>query len=327
MADTVVLDRWSARGVRPNDVTAALGALRDSKAGNRGFARTAVMTFIAVAPGDEQATAAAEALRTLAGHHPARIVLLRPDPDQVSSLNAKAALYALTSSHQRVTFEEVTLEIGGQAAYHLDSVVEAFTLSDLPVAVWYVGAVPDATDPLLSVASAVLIDSRDAPDVGHVRSLLQLARRRTVVDLSWKRLEPWRELLAGLLDDPRRRAWIEGLQRADVTGKSGPRRLLGGWLVAQTGLSPARISLRDAQHVSIELACRLGTGSATFGVERVAGQRMILAEAELPDEAPEHATMPLPEDPLAFSLAGALTNLRPDPVWERSLSAATALIG
>jgi glucose-6-phosphate dehydrogenase assembly protein OpcA len=331
VADTVVLDRWSARGVRPAEVAAALATLRDARAGHGGWARTAVMTFIAVASTEEQAHEAAEALRSLAGNHPARIILLRPDPDQVASLSARATLYALGSSGQSVTFEEVLLEVGGQAALHLDSVVETFTLSDLPVAVWYVGAVPEASDPLLTIASAVLIDSRDASDVGHVRALLQLARRRTVVDLSWKRLEPWRELLAGLFNEAgpsdERPTWLEGLEQAEVAGKSGPRRLLGGWLVAQTGLSPARVAISDAQHASLRLRCHRGGETAEFTVERPEGQRLLVAGAALPGGTQLRAAMQLPEDPLAGSLAAALTHLRPDPVWERALSGATALIG
>lgn len=323
--DPVELDHWYGEGVHLSDVVAALAELRDQSAGHGSSARTAVMTLVAVAPGDDQAYAATDALRSLAGHHPSRIVLVRPDPDSVAHLDGRATLYALDQDHTRVCFEEVRLDVGGQAALHLDSLVEAFTLSDLPVVTWYVSSIPDASDPLLSVATAILIDSRDAPDPGQLRSLLQLARRRTLVDLSWSRLQPWRELLASLFEPAPNRIWLDDLEEVNIAGKEGPRRLLGGWLAAQTGIAPRRISLRDARHVSIELVGRRDGRTATFTVGRVEGQRLVAAEAAVPGSAPLLATALLPDDPLASSLANALTHLRPDPIWERALSTATAL--
>ena len=325
MAGPVALDTWSGEGLRLSDVVNALTDLQDRSDGPVSSARTAVMTLVAVAHTDTDSHRASEALRVLAGHHPSRIVLIRPEPDQVASLGATATLYALDTGHHRTTFEEVVLEVGGQAANHLDSLVEAFTLSDLPVAVWYVNSIPQASDPLLSVATAILVDSRDAPDPGQLRSLLQLARRRTLVDLSWSRLTPWRELLAGLFEPATSRPWLDALESVDIAGKIGPRRLLGGWITAQTGLSPRRISLSDARHVSMRLTCRRDGESATFVVERAEGRRFVSAEATLPDGATHRMTAALPEDPLATSLANALTHLRPDSVWERALSLATAL--
>jgi glucose-6-phosphate dehydrogenase assembly protein OpcA len=325
VADPIAVDHWSGDGVRLSEVVAALAELRDQSSHHQWSARTAVMTIVAVAPGDEQAYGATEALRSLAGHHPSRIVLLRPDPDSVAHLGARTTLYALDNDHHRITFEEVRLEVGGQAALHLDSLVEAFTLSDLPVVVWYVNSIPEPSDPLLSVATALLIDSRDAPDPGQLRSLLQLARRRILVDLSWSRLLPWRELLASLFDHPGNRPWLDDLERIEISGKAGPRQLLGGWITAQTGISPRRVTLRDARHVSIQLVSRRGERTATFTVERIPDQRLVSAEALVPDEPALHATELLPDDPLASSLANALTHLRPDPIWERALSAAAAL--
>jgi glucose-6-phosphate dehydrogenase assembly protein OpcA len=324
-SSVTAVDAWHAEGVRLSDVVAAIAALRDQSNDRHTTARTSVMTLIAVAPLDDHAYQATAALRALAGHHPARIVILRPDPDQVASLGARATLYALETDHHRTDFEEITLTVGGQAANHLDSLVEAFTLSDLPVAVWYVSAIPEPTDPLLSVATAILVDSRDAPDLSQTRGLLRLARRRTMVDLSWNRLAPWRELLAGLFDPPAARRLIDGITTVEVAGKPGPRRLLGGWLAAQTGVAPRRITLRDARHASVTISAAADSGTATFRVERPEGQRLVAAEAVLPDGTAVRATASLPEDPLPTSLATALTRLRPDPIWERALSAATAI--
>ena len=331
MANAVAVDTWDAQGVRLSDVVAALSDLRHQSVGKT-FIRTAVMTLVAVMPGDEQAYAATRALRALGRHHPARIVLLRPDPDQVATLDARAALYAVEADRHQVNFEEITLAVGGQAAKHLDSLVEAFTLSDLPVPVWYVSDVPDPTDPLLTVATAVIIDSRDAAGSGRLRALLELARRRTVVDLSWIRLQPWRELLAGLFQPVDRRVWLQSVESVEVSGKVGPRQLLGGWLMSQLGLGPNQVQLVDARHVEIRVVCRRDAESAVFEVGRGQQERTVSARALIgtgrgggPAAPAAGQVIALAQDPLATSLAEALTHLQPDVIWERALSAATGL--
>jgi glucose-6-phosphate dehydrogenase assembly protein OpcA len=329
MASAVAVDSWAARGVRLSEVVKALADLRHQSM-SKHAARTAVMTLVAVVPNDEQASAATRALRALGLHHPARIVLLRPEPDQVATLDGRAVLYAAEEAGHQINFEEVTLVAGGQAARHLDSLVEVFTLSDLPVPVWYVGDIPDPADPLLSVASAVVVDTRDAVDTGRTRDVLQLARRRTVVDLSWIRLAPWRDLLAGLFEPVSRRPWLRAVQWVEVSGKVGPRHLLGGWLAAQLRLLPDQVHLIDSRHVEIRVICRRGDEQATFEVVRGGLSRTVSARAELPDHlddgpaVPENLhPVPLAEDPLATSLAEALTHLQPDVVWEHALAAAT----
>jgi glucose-6-phosphate dehydrogenase assembly protein OpcA len=323
VAETTVLDRWSGKGVKLSKVIDAVAGLSGDRRSSP--PRTACMTLVAVARSDEQARRATEALRVLANSHPARILLLRPEPDEVASLDADASLYGCQTDHNRLHFEEIVLHVGGQAARHLDSVAEPFTLSDLPVGVWSVSSIPDPSDPLLSIATASLIDSRDAPDVSELRSVLRLTRNHAVVDLSWNRLAPLRELVASLFDHPSTRRWVELLERAEVSGKDGPRRLIGGWLIAQSRLSPRNVSVRDAQHVSVKLTARDQGSTATFSVTRPEGQRLLVGEAVLPDGEVLKASSDLPSDPVAMSLAAALTLLRPDPVWERALSAVAAL--
>lgn len=283
------------------------------------------MTFVAVAGDDEQAATAQTVLRALSSHHPARVVILRPDTDSVASLDARAALFSVDRGGHEVNFEEIHLDVCGQAAKHLDSLVDAFTISDLPVAVWYVGSIPEAGDPLLDVATAVLVDSRDAAGSGRLRGLLELSRQRRVVDLSWMRLTPYRQLLATLFSGPEG-PWLGGVSSVKVWGKAGPRHVLAGWMTAQLGLPPDRVELHDDRHVRIEVECTSAAGVASFEVLRNP-DRTLEGRVTLPDRScpPQHAR--LPEDTLGASLADALLRLRDDPVWQRALSAATALDG
>jgi hypothetical protein len=84
--------------------------------------------------------------------------------------------------------------------------------------------------------------------------------------------------------------------------------------------------------VEIRVVCQRGKQTATFEVGRGDQQRTVTARALLPPDAQAGAPAPsasqsiaLAQDPLATSLAEALTHLEPDPVWERALSAATGL--
>jgi glucose-6-phosphate dehydrogenase assembly protein OpcA len=146
------------------------------------------------------------------------------------------------------------------------------------------------------------------------------------------RLQPWRELLAGLFEPEDRRPWLQAVERVEVTGKIGPRHLLGGWLVAQLGLLPRQVHLVDSRHVEIRVVCTRGSDRATFEVGRGELHRTVSARAEIPG-GPETGPavpdpvqpIPLADDPLATALADALTNLQPDVTWEHALSAATTL--
>jgi glucose-6-phosphate dehydrogenase assembly protein OpcA len=325
VADAVAVDTWDARGVRLTDVVAALADLRHQSS-NRTAIRTAVMTLVAVSGDDEKTYATTRALRALGGHHPARIVAVRPDADAVATLDGRAALFAVANEGHQIHFEEVTLMVGGQAALHLDSVIEPFTLSDLPVVVWYVGSVPDPRDPLLAVATTVLVDSRDAAGSGQLRELLELARRRTVVDFCWLRLRPWRELASGLFDPPEGREWLESVSSVQVTGKAGPRLLLGGWLAERLRLRPDQISLVPGRHVEIRITCQRDGATGIFDVVRGEEARTVAARAILPSGGWEAQTLVLADDPLSTSLSFALTHLEPDHIWERALSVASVML-
>ncbi|MDQ2754937.1 MAG: glucose-6-phosphate dehydrogenase assembly protein OpcA [Actinomycetota bacterium] len=339
MADAVVVDSWDGQRVRLSQVTGALAELRNRTA-ERSTTRTAVMTLVVVVPDDDAASAATAAIHALGGHHPARILVLQPHPDQVAVLDACAALYSTSggvptaptsgsdgpsSTTHPVNFEEISLLVGGQAALHLDSLVDTFTLADLPVTVWYPNAVPVAADPLLSVADAVIVDTEAGPGTEDLLGLLQLSRRRAVVDLSWVRLAPWRELLAGLFDGPDARRYLGGVAGAQVRGSKGARTLLSGWLAAQLRLRPDQIRSEPGPTPAVTLTCATDGETATFDVAKVSGRPAIWAAATLAGDPSGRQVLGLADDPLASSLGDALTHLRVDAVWQRALSAAASL--
>jgi glucose-6-phosphate dehydrogenase assembly protein OpcA len=320
VADAVVLNRWNARDVRLGAVVDTMAQLRRSVA--RTASRTWVMTLVAVAANDREASQAIQVLRALGAHHPARLVVVQSQPETAdgvaSGIDASVTIYGTEVDGHPLTFDEVALCVKGEAAQHLDSIIEPFTLSDLPVVVWYPATLPSVSEPLLAKASSVLVDTKDAHDVA---GLIALAGRRAVVDLSWTRLRPWREMVAALFEPPEFRPYVRRITSASISGKGGPRRLLAGWVASRLGLPKERLELHDARHARVVL--RAGS-AAVFEVVREEGERLVRASAVIEGGPSHRELLPLPEDSLAWSLAEALTHLGRDRVWQQALAGGVA---
>jgi glucose-6-phosphate dehydrogenase assembly protein OpcA len=324
VAEAVVLDRWAATDVNLSTVVDNLIELRRQSA--RTASRTSVMTLVVVAVTDDEAYRAQGALHSLGTHHPARLIILRPEPGQgPAGVDARVSIYGAVVGEHPVAFDEVVLTPRGDAAGHLRSIIEPFTLSDLPIVVWYPGELPPPADPLLGIADTMLVDSKEAGDERAFVALAELSRRSVVVDLSWERLRPWRESLAALFAGPAYRDFAAGVTAIEVAGKRGPRHLLAGWLASRLRTPRARIHLTDDRHVQIVLHAAAGGHTARFELSRAEGERVVKASAAV-EGGPSHDNMlALPDDSLGWSLSQALTHLRRDPVWERALAASVVL--
>ena len=324
---------WTKTRAGLGEVLSALPELRREASGQEGSTRTAVMTLIVVTGADDDPEDSATPVRSLGAHHPCRVVLLRPEPDSTPAIDATAHLWRADPGADEghpVFFEEVHLRVGGQAASHLASIAGPFVLADLPVVMWFPRMVPDPADPLLRLATAVVVDTRDIgpgpSDIAHAyRTLLELANHQPVVDLSWVRLQPWRELLAGLFEPDHNREFLHSVNSASVMGKPGPRHMLGGWLIAQLDLRARELALKDSRHVSITLDADYQGEHGTFQVAREDGSRAVWATAVLSGGVSHSQALPLPDDSLTSALSSAVSNLRADRVWERALAAAAAL--
>ena len=307
-------------------VTDMLTRLRNAKA--RGASRTSVMTLIVDAMTEDEARRSAVAMRALGGHHPARLITVRPkiDSERVG-VDARVALWDAGSDGQHITFDEIDLSVNGEAAFHLDSIIEPLTLPDLPVVVWYPGKLPARSESLLSCAATLVVDTKEAGDQRTFAGLLELTRTQTVVDLSWARLRPWRELLAALFDGPAYLPFASHVTSIEVEGKAAPRHLLAGWLVSRLGTPRSAVHLRDALHVSVRLSSTRAGRTGRFSVIRRAEERLVRATVDIEDGPSHSELLALPDDSLAWSLARALTHLDRDPVWEDAVSAAVVLDG
>ena len=316
-----VLSLWSEDGVRVGDVLTALEDLRRPEP--MPATRTSVLTLVIVAARRESALHAQAAVHELGGRHPARVLTLVLDPSSTEGapgIDAEIRLLGGEAEGKELWFEDIELEVHGPAAGHLDSLIEPLTLSDLPVAVWFVDDLPSLDDPLLAAADVLLVDARALDDVGALAALVDLCGRRPVVDLSWTRLRPWRQLLAGLFEGPAFRPFVSSVRRSAVAGRTGPRLLLDGWLADRLGLPAAARHVEAADHVAIRLWCETDDGRrASFSVVREGDVRRVVARATIEGGASAEAVLQLPESTPAWGLADALAHLEVDEVYERAL--------
>ncbi|MDA8391251.1 MAG: glucose-6-phosphate dehydrogenase assembly protein OpcA [Actinomycetota bacterium] len=323
-----VLCRWSGRGVSVEQVEVAASKLRSGE--ETAATRTSVVNLAVVA--DDLATLdrTGSAMRRLGARHPGRTVLILARPEAPAGIDAEVTLHEAVAEGHTVWWEEVRIAAGGSCARHLDSVVAPLAVRHLPLAVWFPGALPPPGDKLAALADAVLVDVRFAEPLGWGRgdleaelaALVELARRCPVVDLSWKRLTPWRELLAVLAGMPSVAPFLAEVRSAHVSAQPGPRRLLAGWLVSRLGLRRDRVSLEDALHASVSIHAEVDGRRATLSVERTSDERVVRAVAVVDGHEELSLSETLPEHGLTWSLARALSDLGPDPIYEHSLSAA-----
>jgi glucose-6-phosphate dehydrogenase assembly protein OpcA len=206
-----------------------LARLREkASSGGAPVLRTSTMTHLAWAPPAWLPKARA----TLAGlrdRHPARTILLVPEPRRETAITAKVGLYAVEIEGLRDAYAEVIeVKLRGAAVEHPASIVLSLLISDLPVFCRWRGE-PDWESPqldeLLGVIDRLVVDSsewRGLP-AGYER-LAQLFDRVAVSDIAFSRTLAWRARLAERWPE------IRAMSRLSVQGPKADALLLAGWL-------------------------------------------------------------------------------------------------
>jgi glucose-6-phosphate dehydrogenase assembly protein OpcA len=318
-----VVARRSLADTDADGVEAALAALR--RTSERAAVRTAVCTLVALADTDRCAAVLDTAAR-LAATHPVHCLAVVPgDPDGPARIDAEVRVHCQALAEHTVCTEDVRLEVAGPAVDHLDSLVEPLALPDLPVALWYPGSLPTPDDPLLAVADRLILDTKEIGEATAFPAVAALCRRYPVADLSWARLTPWRELLAGLFEGDAFRPFLAGVEAISVAGKPAPSRLMAGWVLSRLGLGPEVATVTDHVHVSIELVASHAGRTGRFAVTRRSDERIVTASAVVRGgPAHERALRLRPRDPARVH-GEVLARTGHDPVYEQALAAAIAL--
>lgn len=322
--DALVGDReigaWTGEGVTIGAVSDALVRLRHGE--QRMATRTSVVTLVIVATDSREAERACTATRRMRGRHPGRTITIVLGDTGENRIDADVALRATTAEGVDLWSEEIGLRVAGRVQDHLDSLIEPLTLPEVPVALWYVGRLPPSDDLLAAAADVVLVDTKEAGATTAFARVGEIERVHPVVDLSWLRLRPWRNMMAGLFDPPSLRPFVRGITHARVAGKESPRCSLAGWLSARLALAPDMFELVDEWHASISLEATSDGAAAVFAATRDETDRLLHGCVEIDGQVVHRDTVSLPDDSLPWSLGEALTHLGRDAGQTEALHAA-----
>lgn len=272
------------RAARLDAVDHDLRALWDAaaRAGNHAT-RVQTMSLVALCETEAHARRAEPALAAASAAHGARTLLVTWGPlaSGEAQIVAQVALHPSLGPAGSPVGEAVRLHALGAAREFLPSAIGKLLAPDLPVAVWWVGDLPDHDllfDRVAHDADTCIVDSgemdlRDLPRLAALAALAARdtpgARRYALADFSWLRLASWQELVARFFDPKECRQALASLDRIvvrfqprplDPEPVSNPAALFVGWLAARLGLSLARWEAVGEGAVEAQLSSAKGVG-------------------------------------------------------------------
>lgn len=288
---------------RPIDYSAIEKNLADLWRGENGdenaVTRAALWNVIAHTSSAGDHTHASETLARASEAVPQRAIIIRADLKGASEISSwiSANCHRLGSDKQ-VCSEEIAIVAGGARVRHIPPLVSALLIPDMPVAVWWVGDLPNEeqayVETLLDPADRLIVDSSHFDRVEDLIWLHQIAERTFTApaDLNWVKLEDWRVVTAALFDAPAMRERLNGIRSLNVTAAGGTQGLFGdsieslyyaAWMIAQTGseeidstfslkagddngaIMQVRMGFRDGFEVVIARDVAKGIVTATVG--------------------------------------------------------------
>ncbi len=252
--------------------------------------KTSILTLVIVAQGDTQIEHARMTLQSLVRGLPSRVLLVavrRTSQDIRAHVSAHCSF--LTSARASC-YELIEIDAGPEHVAAVPSILTQLEISDLPTFIWWVGA-SDLESPefsrISSVAQRVIIDSAsfNQPLEAMRQYAAYLARRNWEIagnDLTWTRLDAWRELLAQSFDSPVAQEMLSTLQRVDMTfdpGYEADALLTAGWLTSRLGWEPdAATETRDTITFS---ACDQDRRVVRFNLTEISGAGIGLRSVRL----------------------------------------------
>jgi glucose-6-phosphate dehydrogenase assembly protein OpcA len=251
---------WHANTLDPRTIErefAKLWAQQEERTKRRGPGndiaelRTSTVNLIAVAEQSIDAARLEETVRQLRDFAPTRAVVLLIDPGRTQSgIDVEATVREIATERGRapIRFEIVRVTAGPEGAVSLASIASPLLVPELPTFLFWSSS-SLAGNHLFSELSAIsdrlIIDSSilSTPDASMrtVASTLGSARSPIVSDFAWRRLTPWRSLLAQFFDHPDTLPALDRIEEielvsraADGNGPSGETGslLLAGWLAS-----------------------------------------------------------------------------------------------
>ncbi|HEX4106640.1 MAG TPA: glucose-6-phosphate dehydrogenase assembly protein OpcA [Solirubrobacteraceae bacterium] len=266
VADSV----WTARDTTPAEIESALRDLRGERfAEDQSFVPARVLNLISIVD-REWSGEIANRMRGVGRFHPSRTVVCAVEPRR-TALDATVIVASDTRpapGEIALTRETVIITMGTGHLPHVDSIVDALVITDLPTMAWSPHGHRVAIDALRELIQIVLLDSLDDPelDEGLARAHELATADLKVVDLAWLRSLPWRERLAATFDPPALRHELRRITAVNVRhnpDSAAAALLLVGWLASRLGWKPTKL-IERRESLTGHLRARSGEVSVTL---------------------------------------------------------------
>ncbi len=206
--------------------------------------------------GEQEALDGAERIPLLVRQHPARVLVLSV-MDDLASDEIRAWVTAhcrQVDAETQLCAEHIELRFRPDNAQRAASVVRSLLISDLPTALWWLspqapalsGALFDAFAPM---ANQIIYDSVGWPDPARaIQAMANWSKRNDTVifNLAWRRLKPWRRILAQSLAPDVVPGALEHI--SDIQLHHGPHALPVAWLLI--GWLASRLDWRPRKGVT-----------------------------------------------------------------------------
>lgn len=246
--------------------------------------RACMSNLLVVCEGRDQAEVVTREVDLIVSRHPSRVLLLVSDPEgaggQTPVQAAVSAHCHLSGDHRQVCSEVVTIEAGGDEVRKLPSAARALLVGDLPTSLWWARPDPpvlagDLFDELRQMADQVVYSSLHWVD--PVRGTLATADwvahsgpdDPVAIDLAWRALRPWRQLMSQSLDPLALPDAVGKLDRVEIDhGPGGLAQawLLAGWLASALGWAETERTLVKGHEISWRF--RTGSGELVLTARR-----------------------------------------------------------
>jgi glucose-6-phosphate dehydrogenase assembly protein OpcA len=242
--------------------------------------RASLMNFVIYSEDDQALDTNTHALAEITREHSCRAILLlnghsTEDSPSRAWVTAHCQLY---DGKRSVCCEQLSFALTNASTDEVRNIIFSHVESDLPLIIWWQGALSHSFDErLYTVMDGLIIDSATWADPAHSFHRLNaaLADKTThfaLADLAWMRSHTLRNALATACQDPRLLAELSQVNELTLTHAPGARvtaLLYAAWVGAQLHCTTAGKALRLQRHSGADIRVTLKEGTPGCALQTV----------------------------------------------------------
>ncbi len=275
----------TATTIQPEKILRELAELwvsfgKQEEGSEAGVLRACAMTLVVLsdAAGDPQSVS--ETLAELMKDHPSRAIAVRVSSGTATPFAARvfAQCWMPFGSRRQICCEQVEIVTPESELPEVPAAILPLVVADLPVILW--NRMPGrlagrAAAEFSRIATKIIVDSTTHPEpAASLEEIGQsLEAGKLIADLAWTRLTRWREIVAGIFDNPIYAARLSSVDQVRIrhTGADVPVSAcyLAAWLclcLEKTGAKPTAGFVSGSDPVVGNL-CRVEMSASAGGLD------------------------------------------------------------